>query len=40
MNLRVTDKEAKHNLEMAGGNLDQVKFVRNKNYMAQLSIVV
>lgn len=34
MNLRLTDLDTKSNLNLAGGNLDSIKFVRNKNYLS------
>ena len=38
--LRLTDQDAKKDLGVAGNNLDQVKFVRNKNYLTQMSGIV
>ena len=40
MNLRLTDNEWEHNLEIAGGSLDKVAFVRNASYLQQMSEVV
>ena len=39
-NLRQTDNDVQANLETAGGNLDRVKFVRNKQYVNQMSSIV
>ena len=40
MSLRITDQSCRENLEIAGDNLDRVKFVRNQNYLSHLSDVV
>lgn len=40
MSLRITDQSCRENLEIAGDNLDRVKFVRNQNYLSHLSEVV
>ena len=39
-NLSKTDKNYQHNLEIAGGSLEKVRFVRGANYMQQLSDIV
>lgn len=39
-NLRVTDKGWQENLEVAGGSLDKVQFVRNTNYLNKMSEIV
>lgn len=40
LNLRLTDNEASENLATAGSNLDRVQFVRDKNYLNQMSLIV
>lgn len=38
--MRLTDADVKKDLGTAGNNLDNVKFVRNKNYLSQMSTLV
>ena len=39
-NLAKTDKNYQHNLEIAGGSLDKIRFVRGANYLHQMSSIV
>ena len=39
-NLSKTDRNYSTNLELVGGNLDKVKFVRGANYLNQMSAIV
>ena len=39
-NLKKTDEGWKQNLEVAGGGMDRVQFVRNTQYIAKLSETV
>ena len=39
-NLAKTDKNYQHNLEIAGGSLEKIRFVRGANYLNQMSNMV
>ena len=39
-NLSKTDRNYQHNLEIAGGSLEKIRFVRGANYLHQMSSVV
>jgi len=38
--LKRTDLDWRANLDIAGGSLDKIKFVRGSNYLGQLSNIV
>ena len=39
-NLQKTDREWRENLEIAGGSLEQIRFVRGANYLSNMSGIV